>query len=50
MMVKLVSIQSHPSYHSFNLKDTYIELFYAIIPTLFPSFLLIYYPYISLHF
>ena len=26
------------------------ELFYAIIPTLFPFFLLICYPYISLHF
>jgi len=27
-----------------------IELFYAIIPTLFLCFLLICYPYISLHF
>jgi len=26
------------------------ELFYAIIPTLFPCFLLIYYPYIFLYF
>jgi len=28
----------------------YTELFYAIIPTLFPCFLLICYPYILLHF
>jgi len=28
----------------------YTELFYAIIPTLFLCFLLIYYPYILLHF
>jgi len=53
--VKQFSIQPHPTYLS-TLKicrvELCTELFYAIIdiPTLFLCFLLVYCPYISLHF
>ena len=49
------SLVHNSTLHMFNVErickvGLHTELFYAIIPTLFPCFLLIYYPYVSLHF